>query len=71
MQGGALQTEMRLAAATRGTYVAFLGSGFGTASWAARIPQVRVHFHLAPASLGLLLLASAVVVFRVASVKWT
>jgi MFS family permease len=52
-------TEQRLVAATRGTYISFLGSGFGMASWAARIPQVRVHLHLAPASLGLLLLAIA------------
>jgi predicted MFS family arabinose efflux permease len=52
-------TERRLAAATRGTYIAFLGSGFGGASWAARIPQVRTHLHLTPAHLGLLLLAIA------------
>ncbi len=46
-------------AARRGTYIAFLGSGFASASWAARIPQVRAHLHLTPATLGLLLLAIA------------
>jgi MFS family permease len=46
-------------AATRGTYIAFLGSGFAAASWAARIPQVRAHLHLTPSTLGLLLLAIA------------
>jgi predicted MFS family arabinose efflux permease len=53
------RTEPSVIAATRGTYIAFVGSGFGGASWAARIPQVRAHLHLTPASLGLLLLAIA------------
>jgi predicted MFS family arabinose efflux permease len=53
------RTESAVRAATRGTYIAFLGSGFAGASWAARIPQVRAHLHLTPASLGLLLLAIA------------
>jgi MFS family permease len=52
-------TDRRLTAATRATYFAFLGSGFDGASWAARIPQVRAHLHLTPASLGLLLLSIA------------
>lgn len=52
-------TESALRAATRGTYFAFFGSGFGAASWAARIPQVRAHLHLTPATLGLLLLVIA------------
>lgn len=52
-------TGSALGAATRGTYVAFLGSGFAVANWAARIPQVRAHLHLTPASLGLLLLSIA------------
>ncbi len=47
----------RLAAATRGTYVSFIVNGFAIASWAARIPQVRDHFHLRPVQLGLVLLA--------------
>jgi fucose permease len=46
-------------AATRGTYASFTVNGFATASWAARIPQVRDHFHLSPATLGLVLLAIA------------
>ena len=33
-------------AATRATYVAFAGSGFAFANWAARIPQVRDHLGL-------------------------
>ncbi|MBV9281567.1 MAG: MFS transporter [Chloroflexi bacterium] len=52
-------TAPAVAAATRGTYASFLGNGFAIASWAARIPQVRDHFHLSPAALGLVLLAVA------------
>jgi len=48
-----------LRAAVRGTYVAFIGSGFAFASWAARIPQVRDHLHLSPSELGLVLLSIA------------
>jgi predicted MFS family arabinose efflux permease len=46
-------------AAERATYVAFIGSGFAFASWAARIPQVRDRLHLQPSELGLVLLAIA------------
>jgi MFS family permease len=46
-------------AGVRGTYVAFLGSGFAFASWASRIPQVRDHLRLSPAELGLVLLCIA------------
>jgi predicted MFS family arabinose efflux permease len=46
-------------AATTATYVAFIGSGFAFASWAARIPQVRDQLGLDPAALGLVLLAIA------------
>ena len=49
----------RVRAATRATYVAFAGSGFVFASWAARIPQVRDHLDLTPSRLGLVLLAVA------------
>jgi predicted MFS family arabinose efflux permease len=49
----------RVAAATRGTYLAFIGAGFAFASWAARIPQVRDRLHLSAADLGLVLLAIA------------
>lgn len=45
--------------ARRGTYASFIVNGFAIASWAARIPQVRDHFHLSPAALGLVLLAIA------------
>jgi predicted MFS family arabinose efflux permease len=46
-------------AATRATYLVFAVSGFGFASWASRIPQVKARLGLDPAALGLLLLAIA------------
>ena len=49
----------RLPAATRATYVAFIGCGFALASWASRIPQVRDRLRLTPADLGLVLLTIA------------
>lgn len=49
----------RLPAATRATYVAFIGAGFALASWASRIPQVRDRLHLTSAELGLVLLTLA------------
>lgn len=48
-----------LSAATRATYVAFVGCGFAFASWASRIPQVRDRLHLTSADLGLVLLTIA------------
>ena len=52
-------TGVDVRAATRATYLAFIGSGFAFASWASRIPQVRDRLHLSPAELGLVLLAIA------------
>ena len=52
-------TDPRLRAATRATYVAFIGSGVGMSSWATRIPQVRDGLQLTPSRLGLVLLAIA------------
>jgi len=46
-------------AAQRATYVAFIGSGFGFASWASRIPQIRDALEASPSTLGLVLLAVA------------
>jgi predicted MFS family arabinose efflux permease len=46
-------------AATRSTYLVFAVSGFGFASWASRIPQVKARLGLDPSGLGLLLLAIA------------
>ena len=46
-------------AAQRATYVAFIGSGFGFASWASRIPQVRDALEASPSTLGLVLLSVA------------
>lgn len=48
-----------VAAASRATYIAFIGSGFAFASWASRIPQVRDRLELTPSQLGLVLLAVA------------
>jgi predicted MFS family arabinose efflux permease len=45
--------------AERAVYVAFIGSGFGFASWASRIPQLRDQLHASPAVLGLVLLSVA------------
>ena len=46
--------------ASYATYLAFIAAGLAFASWASRIPQVRDALLLTPASLGLVLLASAV-----------
>jgi MFS family permease len=46
--------------ATYATYLAFIAAGVAFASWASRIPQVRDALLLTPATLGLVLLASAV-----------
>jgi MFS family permease len=46
-------------AATRATYIAFVGCGFAFASWASRIPQVKTHLNLDPSKLGLLILSLA------------
>ena len=55
----AAPTQQEVRDGVRGTYVAFIGSGFAFASWASRIPQLRDHLHLSPARLGLVLLAIA------------
>ena len=51
--------RLRLRAATRATYIAFISCGFAMASWASRIPQVRDRLHLSSADLGLVLLSIA------------
>ena len=50
----------RLARATTAVYVAFIGAGFGFATWAARIPQVRDSLGVNPAQLGLIILCVAI-----------
>jgi MFS family permease len=45
--------------AQRAVYLAFIGSGFGFASWASRIPQIRDALQASPSELGLILLAIA------------
>lgn len=57
--GSATFGPEQVSAATRATYVAFIGSGFAFASWASRIPQVRDRLGLSPADLGLVLLSIA------------
>jgi MFS family permease len=49
----------RVRSATYATYLAFIAAGAAFASWASRIPQVRDALLLTPATLGLVLLASA------------
>ena len=45
--------------ARNAVFVAFVGSGFGFASWASRIPQIRDALQASPSELGLILLAVA------------
>lgn len=47
-------------AAQRASYAAFIGSGFGFASWASQIPQVKTSLQASPSLLGLVLLSLAV-----------
>lgn len=54
------QASAGVLAARNATYIAFIGSGFGFASWAARIPQLRDALQASPSTLGLVLLAVAV-----------
>jgi predicted MFS family arabinose efflux permease len=54
-----VQSPPEVRAAVGATYVAFIGSGFALASWAARIPQIRDGLGLTPSRLGLVLLTIA------------
>jgi predicted MFS family arabinose efflux permease len=58
-QSTAVLAPPRVPAATRASYVAFIGCGFAFASWASRIPQVRDRLHLTSQELGLVLLTLA------------
>ena len=49
-----------LRAATLASYLVFAACGVLSASWPARIPQLRDHLHLQPSTLGWVLLAAAV-----------
>jgi len=53
-------TAPAVSRATRAVYAVFIASGFGFASWASRIPQVRDALELSQSRLGLVLLALAV-----------
>jgi Major Facilitator Superfamily len=46
--------------AKNAVYIVFISFGFASASWAARIPQVRSALHLSPGVLGLILLSAAI-----------
>ncbi len=46
--------------AQRAVYIVFIACGFGFASWASRIPQVRDELDVTPSVLGLILLSVAV-----------
>ena len=54
-----VDVDPHVRAASRATYIAFIGSGVVMASWASRIPQVRDGLGLSPSRLGLVLLAIA------------
>jgi predicted MFS family arabinose efflux permease len=54
-----VDTKPEIRAASRAVYAAFIISGFATASWASRIPQIRDALHLTPSGLGLVLLSLA------------
>lgn len=55
-----MSTPAAATAAKHAVSVVFVGSGFGFASWAARIPQIRDSLQASPSLLGLVLLAVAV-----------
>jgi MFS family permease len=57
---GDARRDPRARAAKHAVTVAFLGSGFAFANWAARIPEVRDELQASPSVLGLILLAVAV-----------
>lgn len=48
-----------MTSAVRATFVSFIATGFGFASWASRIPQVKSHLELSSSELGWLLLSIA------------
>ena len=52
--------DAQLARAKVAVSIAFIGAGFGFASWASRIPQVRDRLGMDPGQLGLVLLSLAV-----------
>jgi MFS family permease len=53
-------SDAQVRRARAAVYVAFIGAGFGFASWASRIPQVRAQLHVSPGVLGLILLCAAI-----------
>lgn len=54
------RTEAQVRRAVAAVYVVFIVNGFGFASWASRIPQVRDLLAVTPGTLGLVLLCAAV-----------
>ncbi|WP_329352879.1 MFS transporter [Streptomyces sp. NBC_01261] len=57
---GKAPTAREVAVGAKATYAVFAGLGLAGATWSCRLPQVRAHLHLDPASLALLLLTIAV-----------
>lgn len=57
---GTATGDARVRHAAYAVYVAFIGAGFGMATWASRIPQIRAGLGITPGELGLVLLGGAV-----------
>jgi predicted MFS family arabinose efflux permease len=57
--GTAVAPPPALSRALAAVYIAFIVSGFGFATWASRIPQIRDRLGVTPAQLGLILLCVA------------
>ena len=57
---GTASGDVRVRHAAYAVYVAFIGAGFGMATWASRIPQIRAGLGITPGELGLVLLGGAV-----------
>jgi fucose permease len=57
--GAELGPERVVSRAVAATYVAFIGSGLAFATWASRIPQIRVSLGVTPGQLGFIILCLA------------
>lgn len=56
---GTATGDTRVRHAAYAVYAAFIGAGFGMATWASRIPQIRAGLGVTPGELGLILLGGA------------
>jgi MFS family permease len=57
---GTATGDARVRHAAYAVYATFIGAGFGYATWASRIPQIRAGLGVTPGELGLILLSGAV-----------